>query len=190
MKDMWTHQRRRITEMLTNLLKELSEIGLAIGGDGDLKLSQEAAGKIEEEFTVARLYISKMKTEVKNLVNRCQSLESVQVDSNKKVSASEKELGECRLLISQHEARMKSLQESMREAENKKRTLEEEVDALREECAKMKAAEQVNTISTREKAEAKEATKVRETLEVQMDQLRDAHQKQGWFCVCWWVWVL
>lgn len=35
---------------------------------------------------------------------------------------------------------MKSLQESMREAENKKRSLEECVDALREECAKLKAA--------------------------------------------------
>lgn len=49
-------------------------------------------------------------------------------------------MAECRLLISQHEARMKSLQESIREAENKKRTLEENIDALREECAKMKAA--------------------------------------------------
>lgn len=89
-------------------------------------------------------------------------------------------MGECRLLISQHEARMKSLQESMREAENKKRTLEEEVDALREECAKMKAAEKVHTLSSKEKAEEKaEATKMREALEVQMDQLRDAHQKQG-----------
>jgi len=56
-----------------------------LGGDGDLKISQDAAGKIEEEFTVARLYISKMKSEVKNLVNRCQSLETNQVDSNKKV---------------------------------------------------------------------------------------------------------
>lgn len=75
---------------------------------------------------------------------------------------------------------MKSLQESMREAENKKRTLEEEVDALREECAKMKAAEKVHTLSSKEKAEEKaEANKMKEALEVQMDQLRDAHHKQG-----------
>lgn len=179
LKDMWTHQRRRITEMLTNLLKDLGEIGVAIGGDGDMKISPDAIGKIEEEFTVARLYISKMKSEVKNLVQRCQGLEASQTDSNKKVTEFEKDLAECRLLISQHEARMKSLQESMREAENKKRTLEEEVDSLREECAKMKAAEQVHTLSSKEKAEEKaEATKMREALEIQMDQLRDAHQKQ------------
>jgi hypothetical protein len=34
---------------------------------------------------VARLYISKMKSEVKNLVQRCQGLESFQSDCNKKV---------------------------------------------------------------------------------------------------------
>lgn len=35
---------------------------------------------------------------------------------------------------------MKSLQEMMKETDNKKRTLEENIDALRAECAKMKAA--------------------------------------------------
>jgi len=180
LKDMSTHQRKRINEMLTNLLKDLGEIGVAIGGDGDMKVSTDSGGgKLEEEFTVARLYISKMKSEVKNLVQRCQGLESFQMDCNKKITEYEKDLADCRLLISQHEARMKTLQESMREAENKKRTLEEDVDSLREECAKLKAAEQVHAVSSKEKAEEKEqANKMRVALEVQMDQLRDAHQKQ------------
>lgn len=39
LKDMSTHQRRRITEMLTNLLKDLTEIGVSIGNEGDLKVS-------------------------------------------------------------------------------------------------------------------------------------------------------
>lgn len=63
----------------------------------------------------------------------------------------------------------------MREAENKKRTLEENVDALREECTKLKAAEQITAVSAEEK---KEAAQLRVALEEQMDQLRDAHQKQ------------
>ncbi|XP_058807612.1 kinesin heavy chain isoform X2 [Phymastichus coffea] len=179
LRDMSAHQRKRIAEMLTNLLKDLGEIGVAIGGDESLKVLPDSNGKLEEEFTVARLYISKMKSEVKNLVQRCQGLESNQSDCNKKVSEYEKELADCRLLISQHEARMQSLQEMMKETEARKRALEEDVDAMREECAKLKAAEQVQAVSNKEKAEEKEAaTKMRLALEEQMDQLRVVHQKQ------------
>ncbi|KAK0178999.1 hypothetical protein PV327_007827 [Microctonus hyperodae] len=181
LRDMSTHQRKRTAEMLTNLLKDLGEIGVAIGGDESLKcqITPDINGKLEEEFTVARLYISKMKSEVKNMVQRCQGLETFQADCNKKMSEYEKELGECRLLISQHEARMQTLSESMKEAEARKRALEENVDAMREECAKLKAAEQVQAVSNKEKAEEKEAaTKMRVALEEQMDQLRDAHQRQ------------
>ncbi|XP_043510969.1 kinesin heavy chain isoform X1 [Frieseomelitta varia] len=180
LRDMSAHQRKRIAEMLANFLKDLGEIGVAIGGDENLKVAPtESNGKLEEEFTVARLFISKMKSEVKNLVQRCQGLESSQLDCNKKVAEYEKDLAECRLLISQHEARMQTLTESMKVAEARKRALEEDVDALREECAKLKAAEQVQAVTNKEKAEEKEAaTKMRVALEEQMDQLRDAHQKQ------------
>lgn len=143
LRDMSSHQKKRIAEMLSNLLKELGEVGSALGGENnEMKISNDAA-KLEEEFTVARLYISRMKSEVTSLTQRLQEIENKEHDSNKKVTEYEKELADCRLVISQHEARMKSLQESMREAENKKRMLEENIDSLREECAKLKAAEQV-----------------------------------------------
>lgn len=177
LKDMSAHQKKRINEMLSNLLRDLSEVGQALAADqNEMKLNVEAsAGKLEEEFTVARLYISKMKSEAKNVSQRCSNLESLQHEANKKVGEYEKDLSECRLLISQHEARMKSLQESMREAENKKRTLEENVDALREECAKLKAAEQVSAVNAEEK---QKADQLKAAFENQMDQLRDAHTKQ------------
>ncbi|XKL66188.1 hypothetical protein PGB90_009608 [Kerria lacca] len=179
LKDMSIHQKRRITEMLTHLLKDLAEIGVTFGNDTDLKLVTDGNGKLEEEFTVARLYISKMKSEVKNLVQRCHNMEMHQAEANKKINDYERDLAECRLLISQHEARMKSLQEMMKETDNKKRTLEENIDALRAECAKMKAAEQVHAVSTKEKAEEKEnASKMKAALEEQMDQLRSIHHKQ------------
>ncbi|CAH2001130.1 unnamed protein product [Acanthoscelides obtectus] len=180
LRDMSSHQKKRIAEMLSNLLRELGEIGTTLGGTGteQLKISNDAA-KLEEEFTVARLYISRMKTEVTNLTQRLREIENKEQDSNRKVTEYEKELAECRLLISQHEARMKSLQESMREAENKKRILEESIDSLREECAKLKAAEQVKSlVQSASESEKKEANELRQALEQQMDQLRVVHQKQ------------
>ncbi|XP_011197615.1 kinesin heavy chain [Bactrocera dorsalis] len=182
LKDMSTHQKKRINEMLTNLLRDLAEVGQALAtGDSavDMKMNSVTgagdATKVEEDFTMARLYISKMKTEAKNMAQRCSNMETQQVDSNKKLSEYEKDLGEYRLLISQHEARMKSLQESMREAENKKRALEEQIDSLREECAKLKAAEHVSAVNAEEKQKAEE---LRSMFDSQMDELREAHTKQ------------
>ena len=96
--------------------------------------------KVEEEFTVARLYISKMKSEVKTLVTRAQSLDTMQTDTNKKLEAAETELSDCRLLIQQHEAKMKSLTETIQDIESKKRKLEENVDSLNENMAALKAS--------------------------------------------------
>lgn len=45
--------------------------------------------------------------------------------------------------MTQQEARARSLQEAVREAEAKKRTLEDLADTLRDECAKLRAANQV-----------------------------------------------
>lgn len=40
LRDMSAHQRKRIAEMLTNLLKDLGEFGVAIGGDESLKVDK------------------------------------------------------------------------------------------------------------------------------------------------------
>ena len=44
----------------------------------------------------------------------------------------------CVCLFSQHEAKMKSLTENLREIDTKKRTLEDEIDNLNEEIANLK----------------------------------------------------
>ena len=91
-------------------------MGVAFGAD--LKNSPQSfdatGAKSEEEFTMARIYVSKMKSEVKNLVQRCQVLETSQGESSKKMDESERELVDLRLTITQHEAKMKSLQENMK----------------------------------------------------------------------------
>ena len=59
------------------------------------------ARKVEEEFTVARLFVSKMKSEAKNLVSRATNLEQQQTEANRKCEEMEKDLSECRLTIVQ-----------------------------------------------------------------------------------------
>lgn len=56
---------------------------------------------MEEEFTTARLYVSKMKSEVRSMVNRSKQLEVNLTENMCRMETSEKELSTCQLLVSQ-----------------------------------------------------------------------------------------
>ncbi|WAQ94344.1 KINH-like protein [Mya arenaria] len=175
-KDSSLHQRKRITDMMMSLLRDLSDIGTIVGGNSaETKMVTGNSDKIEEEFTVARLYISKMKSEVKTLVMRAQALESTQADVNSKLSTAEKELDECRLVIQQHEAKMKSLQETIQDVDAKKRQLEENMDMLNERVVAAAAAEQVHVSA---KEELQTSMDMKQALEAQMEVHREQHSKQ------------
>uniref|UniRef100_W5KEJ4 Kinesin-like protein n=1 Tax=Astyanax mexicanus TaxID=7994 RepID=W5KEJ4_ASTMX len=174
LKEMTNHQKKRVTEMMSSLLKDLAEIGIAVGSN-DVK-QHEGSGLIDEEFTVARLYISKLKSEVKTMVKRCKQLESSQSESNKKMDENEKELAACQLRISQHEAKIKSLTEYLQNVEQKKRQLEENVDLLNEEIVKISAQEKVQALE--KENEIQSTNEVKEAVEKQIQSHREAHQKQ------------
>ncbi|KAM7400110.1 hypothetical protein PAMA_004689 [Pampus argenteus] len=175
LKEMSNHQKKRVTEMMSSLLKDLAEIGIAVGSN-DIKQHEGGSGLIDEEFTVARLYISKMKSEVKSMVKRCKQLEGTQSESNKKMDENEKELATCQLRISQHEAKIKSLTEQVQNVEQKKRQLEESVDSLNEDLVKLRAQEKVHAME--KENEIQSANEVKEAVEKQIHSHREAHQKQ------------
>uniref|UniRef100_A0AAR2J5K8 Kinesin-like protein n=1 Tax=Pygocentrus nattereri TaxID=42514 RepID=A0AAR2J5K8_PYGNA len=176
LKEMTNHQKKRVTEMMSSLLKDLAEIGIAVGSN-DIK-QHEGSGLIDEEFTVARLYISKMKSEVKTLVKRSKQLEMAQADSNKKMDENEKELAACQLRISQHEAKIKSLTEYLQNVEQKKRQLEENVDSLNEELVKISAQGMYKVHAMEKENEIQTANEVKAAVEQQIQNHREAHQKQ------------
>merc|ERR1719341_2640426 len=92
-KEAQQNQRKRTSEMLRSLLTDLGEVGSVIAKNQDLKKPEpNNEGKVEEEFTVARLFVSKMQSE-----------------GQKKIETSEKDLSDCRLTIVQQEAKMKTL---------------------------------------------------------------------------------
>uniref|UniRef100_A0AAY4EWN5 Kinesin-like protein n=1 Tax=Denticeps clupeoides TaxID=299321 RepID=A0AAY4EWN5_9TELE len=144
MQEVSGQQRKRIAEVLNGLMRDLSEFS-SIVGNGEIKLPVEISGAIEEEFTVARLYISKIKSEVKSMVKRCRQLENLQLECHRKMEETGRELSSCQLLISQHEAKIRSLTEYMQNVELKKRQLEDNYDALSEELARLQ--EQVSFIN-------------------------------------------
>ncbi|KAK9407384.1 kinesin heavy chain isoform 5A [Crotalus adamanteus] len=170
------HQRKRIAEVLNGLMKDLSEFSVIVG-NGEIKLPVEISGAIEEEFTVARLYISKIKSEVKSVVKRCRQLEGLQVECHRKMEVTGRELSSCQLLISQHEAKIRSLTEYMQSVEQKKRNLEESYDALSEELAKLQAQETVHEVAN-EQDLIQDTDEVKKALEVQLENHREAHHKQ------------
>ncbi|RVE75074.1 hypothetical protein OJAV_G00013180 [Oryzias javanicus] len=178
-------QRKRAVEVLNLLLRDLSDIGAIIGSsDAKFAASSEANGNgsaVEEEFTVARLYISKMRSEVKSLVNRSKQLESAQAEAHRKIQANEKELASCQLLVSQHQAKIKSLTDYMQNLEQKKRQLEESQDAMSEELAAMQAQGKRHELSgeaTEELSGTDRSDDMTKTLEEQLESHREAHQKQ------------
>lgn len=176
LKEMTNHQKKRATEMMTSLLKDLAEIGIAVGNNDSKQ--PEVSGMIDEEFTVARLYISKMKSEVKTMVKRCKQLESTQTESNKQMEENEKELAACQLRISQHEAKIKSLTEYVQNLEQKKRQMEESVDSLNEELVKLRAQEKVHEMEKEHLNKVQTANEVKHAVEQQIQSHRETHHKQ------------
>ncbi|KAJ7998851.1 hypothetical protein DPEC_G00209260 [Dallia pectoralis] len=170
------HQRKRIAEVLNGLMKDLSEFS-AIVGNKDIKLPMEITGAIEEEFTVARLYISKIKSEVKSMVKRCRQLENLQMECHRKMEETGRELSSCQLLISQHEVKIRSLTEYMQNVELKKRQLEESYDTLSEELAKLQTHESMLAVTKGENPTDMEAADVTRVLEQQMESHRETHHK-------------
>ncbi|XP_023193238.1 kinesin heavy chain-like [Xiphophorus maculatus] len=182
MQELSAHHKKRSAEILNLLIRDLSEIGSVLGTT-ELKAMAEMSGVMEEEFTTARLYISKMKSEVKSLVNRSKQLEVSLTENTGKMEVNEKELSTCQLLVSQLQAKLESLSADLQRMEQKKRQLEESQDALMEEIAKLHAQGQMHELTVMDKekehmSRLKDAVEMKRTLEEQMENHREVHQKQ------------
>uniref|UniRef100_A0A673GXV5 Kinesin-like protein n=1 Tax=Sinocyclocheilus rhinocerous TaxID=307959 RepID=A0A673GXV5_9TELE len=127
-------QRKRITEVLNTLMKDLNDFSFILG-NGDLRLPCDLSGVQEEEYAVVCVYVSKVKSELKSLVKRCGQLEAFSKD----IYNDTNEVSVC----FQHEAKIRSLTEYMQNMELKKRQLENNYDCLSEELAKLQTAVEI-----------------------------------------------
>ncbi|PIO16674.1 hypothetical protein AB205_0083340, partial [Aquarana catesbeiana] len=187
LQELSSHQKKRATEILNLLLKDLGEIG-GIIGTNDVKTLADVNGVIEEEFTMARLYISKMKSEVKSLVNRSKQLETAQIEANRKINATEKELAACQLLSSQmqvedtermHEVSFKDKEKEhltrLQDAEEMKKTLEQQMEGHRE--AHQKQLSRLRDEIEEKQKEIDELKDLNQKLQLQKDKLTSDYEK-------------
>lgn len=160
--------------MMVTLLKDLGEIGSIVGGNmisNDFKKpSLENMESVEDDFTMARLYVSKLKTEVKALTQKCTLLDEQKLDTVRTFEQKERELEEVKLNLVQIEVRLKSQQEYGKELDTKKKKLEEELDLLRGELAKARAQESVSKTAVAGDESVHRALK--EQLEAHVEQLK------------------
>ncbi|XP_077053751.1 kinesin heavy chain-like [Siphateles boraxobius] len=163
--------RKRITEVWNTLMKDLNDFTVILG-DGDLRLPRDVSCVLEEEYAVVRVFVSKVKSELKSVVKRCRNLENLQSDCHRKMEETERELCSCQLLISQHEAKIRSLTEYMQNVELKKRQLEENYDCLSEEFAKLQTADSAQE-NLDESGNVKKAEFQREPKHKTLGRLRD-----------------
>ncbi|XP_056007351.1 kinesin heavy chain-like [Ostrea edulis] len=183
MKDSSLHQRKKMTEVMGSLMKDMSEIGSIVGGTAnEFKFSGVTTDKMEEDYTVARIYITKIKSDIKTIVSRSQQLEVTETEVKEKLGHAVKDLSDCKLTIQQYEAKMSTLNETIKDIDSKKKQLQENVDNLNDQVEMLKMEEKMHlsSVSEREKEASDRVQNIsamKESLEKQMEQHREQHAK-------------
>ncbi|XP_048874361.1 kinesin family member 5Aa isoform X7 [Brienomyrus brachyistius] len=129
-------QRKHIAKVLNSLMQDLSEFS-AVMGNRQIRLPVEISSALEEEFTVARIYVNKIRAEVKSMVKRCRRLESLQQECHREMEETGCELSSCQRLITQN-------------VELTKKEMEESYKVLSEEMTKLQAEDTLHKGTGRE----------------------------------------
>lgn len=176
LKDINLHSRSRSLDMMSQFLKEIGEMATFVNGENLNAPTFTSMEKIEEEFTHARLFLNRLKTEMKNVASRCSQIEQQQTELSKTLESREKELSDNKLVVQQHEAKVKSVTELQRETEQKKRQLESELDNLKDEMEQLKT--QKDILAREEKERSMTADEMKEALERRLTEHHEQHTKQ------------
>ncbi|XP_063715858.1 kinesin heavy chain-like isoform X2 [Symsagittifera roscoffensis] len=162
LRDELASTKARVEEMITALVKDLHVSCQIIGGssvDFQHQLGSNSAGKMEEDFTVARICVNKLKSEIKNLTSQNSSLDQARNEARDKLTEADSELEkEKRQLLADIDEKDDSIRH-LRAAELQERSSAEKT--LAEKEGKLKSADE--TMSN---------------LEQELESHRDNHAKQ------------
>lgn len=182
LKELSSHQKKRSSEVLNLLLRDLSELGstLTCSGPGISSGPSTGTGSgLEEDFTAARLFISKMRSEAKSVLNRAKTLDQDLQEQQIRTKTLERDLGVSQALVQQLQTKTRALTEDLQKLEQKNRVLEENQDSLTEELSRAQAQGRLVELSAMDKEKVlKDTVDMKRTLEEQMENHREVHQRQ------------
>ncbi|KAJ0005316.1 hypothetical protein NQD34_015210 [Periophthalmus magnuspinnatus] len=176
--NMSSHQKKRSNEVLNLLLRDLTDLGavLTCSGPGP---SPSLGSGLEEDFTAARLFISRMRSEVMSALNRTKTLEQNLQDQKIRTKALERDLGLSQALVQQLQTKTRTQTEDLQRLEQRNRVLEENQDSLTEELHRVQAQGRLVELSAMDKEKVlKDTVDMKRTLEEQMENHREVHQRQ------------
>ncbi|CAH8851763.1 unnamed protein product [Trichobilharzia szidati] len=151
LKDTHQNQKKKYTEMMSSLLKDLIDVGECL--NDQITKPSVSSERLDEEFAFVRLYISKMKSEAKSLHSRVRQLEEERVQHVQLLRKSDDKCKDLRTRLHASEVKVGTLSDKIDESESRKRQLQETVDSLNAELAKLRANEQFITGSGQQNAQ-------------------------------------
>merc|ERR1711976_484706 len=107
------------------VIADINEMGI---------LKPEELTEGNDEVTAARLLVSKMKSEVKALKDKCTELQSSK--DNAATAANEQQEAASKLKITQQENKINTLSTCLKDVENKRRALEDQISEQQEIIAR------------------------------------------------------
>ena len=180
------------SQIAANVLNEKLMREGDVGANGDAKLDTDLDGnkendaslamaestsngdgfsKIDDEFTAARLLVSKVKSEVQTLQERCEKLDGTTNNAQKELEAKTLELKETKVKLHHHENRVQTLSTCMKDVESKRRVLEDSVLELQQEIGRLRGQEQAQIMQASSNNEGN-AADLSAALEAQKQQYK------------------
>ncbi|PAA92062.1 hypothetical protein BOX15_Mlig021005g3 [Macrostomum lignano] len=140
LRDTVSTSKKKQVEMMNSLLKELAELADSLG---IVSPSFCGADKIEEEFTVLRLNISKMKSEAVSLRSHVDHLQGERTSDSGRVKKAEAELGDAKLKLKEAETRVETLTARIGEIEQERNQQEAQLDRVNAELSELRTKDQM-----------------------------------------------
>ena len=148
--------RRRVADIVHGLLRDINDAVQVLPGPQPTppgKNGEVSAESLEDDVTNARMYVSKMKSDIKNLLSKIGAMEREHGDFKRMEDGIAAESAALREAAKERQIRVELAEQQLSEAESRQAQLETELEQANTELAKLRGSS-----GSSDQAQAAEAT--------------------------------